>query len=309
MSDVKRYDEHFLSDSISNSSTIGNNAGSISEDIQHFLNTVDSRILTHYDQGLTSSLKNYSNSFDNDSDNMREFGQWLNDTYDDYVETVTKVNKIVADLNPDGLNGNLGNAQSNVNDIDHEKKSEEEEETKGTTNSTEEQQQEKANEEKNRAGIAGAAGDRNRNGYGSGSGGERVGESSAAGLKNQAASIIQGSSSNKATYASLIGLGVANVLEGVGAIIGDAKDQKELEAAKQLENQPETAENEETVHREEIEEVVEENENKNDKVLLGMGIGLAAAAATGKFVLSDDEEEDPDEEAAVQKYMNTEEKQ
>ena len=285
MSELKKYDDNFLSESISNSSTIGSNADSISSDIQHFLHSVDPRVLGYFDADVTTKLNQYSTTMENDSDNMQHFGQWLNDTYDDYVQTVTKVKEIANSMDFNKVDSTINGVHGTEEKPKEEEEKKEEEEVLVLTPEEE--------EERKRKGLIGRRGSDGgeQNAFAEG------GNGSIGGLQNNAASISRGSGNNTGSYASLVGLGVASVLEGVGALVEEAKEKKEAQermADETLVEEEKKSSNDKDDSK--------EKEEKNDNVLLGMGIGLAAAAAAGKFVLSDDDK-DEDEEKAIQKYM------
>ena len=297
MSEKVTYNTVLFEDSITNSSVLSNDASAISDDIQQFLDIVDDRILGYYDSNITNQLSNYTTTFNNDSDNMQQFGRWLNDTYDDYKMTSSKVNEIVSDLKTNELDGSLGNVgHKAVEDPTHTENTPDnvqqaavaEKNSNSNTNS-------KDSSERDRESLLRHWRERNKL--------DQISDSqNADGLKAQAASITSNGSANGSKagiYASLVGAGLSQAIEGVDAILDDKKDEKsqaaeEVSEEKKMQSGPGTTQE-------------EEKEKKNDNMLLGMGVGLAAAAFTGKFVLSDDEE-DKEEEKAIEKYMAKEEK-
>ena len=292
MSEKVTYNTVLFEDSITNSSVLSNDASAISDDIQQFLDIVDDRILGYYDSNITNQLSNYTTTFNNDSDNMQQFGRWLNDTYDDYKMTSSKVNEIVSDLKANELDGSLGNVghktaedpthienpPDNVQPAVVEKNSN----SNSNTNS-------KDSSERDRESLLRHWRERNKL--------DQISDSqNADGLKAQAASITSNGSANGSKagiYASLVGAGLSQTLEGVEAMLDDKKEETAEEEIPEEEGKVKSG-------TETTEE--EEKEKKNDNMLLGMGVGLAAAAFTGKFVLSNDEE-DKDEEKAIEKYM------
>ena len=291
MSEKVSYNPILFEESITNSSVLSSDASAISGDIQQFLDIVDDRILGYYDADITNKLSNYTTTFDNDSDNMQQFGRWLNDTYDDYKMTSSKVNEIVSDLKTNELDGSLGNVEhKTVEDPTHiENKPDNvqpavvEKNSNSNTNS-------KDSSERDRGSLLRHWRERNKL--------DQISDSqNADGLKTQAASVTSNGSANGSKagiYASLVGAGLSQAIESVDAILDDKKDEKsqapeEVSEEEKMQSGPGTTKE-------------EEKEKKNDNMLLGMGVGLAAAAFTGKFVLSNDEE-DKDEEKAIEKYM------
>ena len=294
MSESVSYNPILFEDSITNSSVLSNDASAISGDIQQFLDIVDDRILGYYNADITDKLSNYTTTFDNDSDNMQQFGRWLNDTYDDFKMTSSKVNEIASNLKPKDIDGSLG-------DVNHEAV-----EVPTHTEETQDGMQQaiiadgsdilsKGSAEEEREALLRKWRVRNKL--------DGITDSeNPAGLTAQAASITTNGSGdgNKAgVYASLVGIGLSQAIEGVDAIIEDKKEEAIDGEVSEEEGKVKSGTG--TTEEEEI-------EKKNDNMLLGMGVGLAAAAFTGKFVLSEDDDEDKDEEKAIEKYMAKEAK-
>ena len=82
----RTYNEDELNRLVENSSKISQNLEAISNDTTSYYDKIDSRILRKFSDTF-SQINNYNGKIQDDIDNIDTYGNWLNQTLEDYKLT------------------------------------------------------------------------------------------------------------------------------------------------------------------------------------------------------------------------------
>lgn len=93
----RTYNEDELNDLVENSSKISQNLEAISNDTTSYYDKIDSRILRKFSDTF-SQINDFNGKIQDDIDNIDTYGNWLNQTLNDYTGTRTNVEGMTPDL-------------------------------------------------------------------------------------------------------------------------------------------------------------------------------------------------------------------
>lgn len=115
----RTYNEDELNDLAEKSSKISQNLEAISKDTTSYYNKIDSRILRKFSDTF-SQINNYNGKIQNDIDNIETYGNWLNQTLEDYTGTRTSVEDMtpdLSDISADVGDTSLGEGDASLKDL------------------------------------------------------------------------------------------------------------------------------------------------------------------------------------------------
>lgn len=115
----RTYNEDELNGLVENSSKISQNLEAISNDTTSYYNKIDSRILRKFSDSF-SQINNYNGKIQDDIDNIDTYGNWLNQTLEDYTGTRTNVEDMtpdISDIGPDVGDTSLGEGDASLKDL------------------------------------------------------------------------------------------------------------------------------------------------------------------------------------------------
>lgn len=115
----RTYNEDELNGLVENSSKISQNLEAISKDTTKYYNKIDSRILRKFSDTF-SQINNYNGKIQNDIDNIDTYGNWLNQTLEDYTGTRTSVEDMtpdLSDISADVGDTSLGEGDASLKDL------------------------------------------------------------------------------------------------------------------------------------------------------------------------------------------------
>lgn len=115
----RTYNEDELNDLAEKSSKISQNLEAISKDTTSYYNKIDSRILRKFSDTF-SQINNYNGKIQNDIDNIETYGNWLNQTLEDYTGTRTSVEDRtpdLSDISADVGDTSLGEGDASLKDL------------------------------------------------------------------------------------------------------------------------------------------------------------------------------------------------
>lgn len=113
------YNDDELNDLAEKSSKISQNLEAISKDTTSYYNKIDSRILRKFSDTF-SQINNYNGKIQNDIDNIETYGNWLNQTLEDYTGTRTSVEGMtpdLSDISADVGDTSLGEGDASLKDL------------------------------------------------------------------------------------------------------------------------------------------------------------------------------------------------
>lgn len=113
------YNDDELNDLAEKSSKISQNLEAISKDTTSYYNKIDSRILRKFSDTF-SQINNYNGKIQNDIDNIETYGNWLNQTLEDYTGTRTSVEDMtpdLSDISADVGDTSLGEGDASLKDL------------------------------------------------------------------------------------------------------------------------------------------------------------------------------------------------
>lgn len=113
------YNDDELNDLAENSSKISQNLEAISKDTTSYYDKIDSRILRKFSDTF-SQINNYNGKIQNDIDNIETYGNWLNQTLEDYTGTRTSVEDMtpdLSDISADVGDTSLGEGDASLKDL------------------------------------------------------------------------------------------------------------------------------------------------------------------------------------------------
>ena len=115
----RTYNEDELNRLVENSSKISQNLEAISNDTTSYYDKIDSRILRKFSDTF-SQINNYNGKIQDDIDNIDTYGNWLNQTLDDYTGTRNNVEGMTPDLSDISANvgdTSLGEGDASLKDL------------------------------------------------------------------------------------------------------------------------------------------------------------------------------------------------
>lgn len=115
----RTYNEDELNRLVENSSKISQNLEAISNDTTSYYDKIDSRILRKFSDTF-SQINNYNGKIQDDIDNIDTYGNWLNQTLEDYTGTRTSVedmNPDLSDISADVGDTSLGEGDASLKDL------------------------------------------------------------------------------------------------------------------------------------------------------------------------------------------------
>ncbi|MDY5875477.1 MAG: hypothetical protein SPJ74_05340 [Bacilli bacterium] len=115
----RTYNEDELNRLVENSSKISQNLEAISNDTTSYYDKIDSRILRKFSDTF-SQINNYNGKIQDDIDNIDTYGNWLNQTLDDYTGTRNNVEGMtpdLSDISADVGDTSLGEGDASLKDL------------------------------------------------------------------------------------------------------------------------------------------------------------------------------------------------
>lgn len=115
----RTYNEDELNDLVENSSKISQNLEAISNDTTSYYDKIDSRILRKFSDTF-SQINDFNGKIQDDIDNIDTYGNWLNQTLNDYTGTRTNVEGMTPDLSDvsaDVGDTSLGEGDASLKDL------------------------------------------------------------------------------------------------------------------------------------------------------------------------------------------------
>ena len=115
----RTYNEDELNRLVENSSKISQNLEAISNDTTSYYDKIDSRILRKFSDTF-SQINNYNGKIQDDIDNIDTYGNWLNQTLEDYTGTRTSVEDMtpdLSDISADVGDTSLGEGDASLKDL------------------------------------------------------------------------------------------------------------------------------------------------------------------------------------------------
>ena len=115
----RTYNDDELNRLVENSSKISQNLEAISNDTTSYYDKIDSRILRKFSDTF-SQINNYNGKIQDDIDNIDTYGNWLNQTLDDYTGTRNNVEGMTPDLSDISANvgdTSLGEGDASLKDL------------------------------------------------------------------------------------------------------------------------------------------------------------------------------------------------
>lgn len=115
----RTYNEDELNRLVENSSKISQNLEAISNDTTSYYDKIDSRILRKFSDTF-SQINNYNGKIQDDIDNIDTYGNWLNQTLEDYTGTRNNVEGMtpdLSDISADVGDTSLGEGDASLKDL------------------------------------------------------------------------------------------------------------------------------------------------------------------------------------------------
>lgn len=115
----RTYNEDELNGLVENSSKISQNLEAISNDTTSYYDKIDSRILRKFSDTF-SQINDFNGKIQDDIDNIDTYGNWLNQTLDDYTGTRTNVEGMtpdLSDISADVGDTSLGEGDASLKDL------------------------------------------------------------------------------------------------------------------------------------------------------------------------------------------------
>ena len=115
----RTYNEDELNRLVENSSKISQNLEAISNDTTSYYDKIDSRILRKFSDTF-SQINNYNWKIQDDIDNIDTYGNWLNQTLEDYTGTRNNVEGMtpdLSDISADVGDTSLGEGDASLKDL------------------------------------------------------------------------------------------------------------------------------------------------------------------------------------------------
>ena len=115
----RTYNDDELNRLVENSSKISQNLEAISNDTTSYYDKIDSRILRKFSDTF-SQINNYNGKIQDDIDNIDTYGNWLNQTLEDYTGTRTSVEDMtpdLSDISADVGDTSLGEGDASLKDL------------------------------------------------------------------------------------------------------------------------------------------------------------------------------------------------
>ncbi len=115
----RTYNEDELNGLVENSSKISQNLEAISNDTTSYYDKIDSRILRKFSDTF-SQINDFNGKIQDDIDNIDTYGNWLNQTLNDYTGTRTNVEGMtpdLSDISADVGDTSLGEGDASLKDL------------------------------------------------------------------------------------------------------------------------------------------------------------------------------------------------